>query len=417
MGIAIALVATIIVTLAHFDGQVVRDWPLHINLSTLIAVLSTVLRATMMVVVAEVIGQLKWSWFSRPWPLNHLQHFDDASQGVIGSSRLPFAAPTSILAVLAAFITILSLAIGPFTQQAIKSVNCPQYVADANASLPVSHLRPGRAAWNGSGNDSTTQASCSTGTCTFPAYSDNITHLTIGICRACIDTTSPVTFRVFEAGIQNTQNEYILMNVTNFSLPLDPNTDLWATTAPPQTNYIDAATGSLDWANFSFTPGFIAVAKHGLTNFTILALTQSPCTNPPGTPNYHAEVQKGVLKERVVSTAPATINYIEANISESTRFPPDNANYTALKRPCVINGTELTATNNFSDVPRILGRELVSINWEGKNVSAPNECLYKIRYQFPLNSFFISLFTGTCTYFSTQDQVVYCGDSWWLPPL
>lgn len=279
--VALGLMAATIAILAHFEGQKVPEWPFSINLNTLIALLSTILRAAMLVAVAEVLGQLKYGHFSRPRPLKHLHDFDRASRSVNGSVKLLFVAPKNILAVVAAIVTILSLAIGPFTQQAIRSVTCPQLVTDANASIPIAHFVPGPALYyrigagewevdtdmkgamvqgltNPTGNDSAIVASCPTGNCTFPASSENITHSSIGMCSACMDTTQFVT--------ANTSN-----TVTNYTLP----NNLWLSPFPGEAYLNVKIDYNLTWASSAFPDGFGELASDALTNFTILTFTQS----------------------------------------------------------------------------------------------------------------------------------------------
>lgn len=55
LGIAISLLllAAIIVVLFRFDGKEQPDWPYWINLNTIVATLSTILRAQLLLVAAE----------------------------------------------------------------------------------------------------------------------------------------------------------------------------------------------------------------------------------------------------------------------------------------------------------------------------------------------------------------------------
>ncbi|KAI1857459.1 hypothetical protein JX265_011194 [Neoarthrinium moseri] len=447
--VAVGLLAATVSILAHYEGQKLPEWPFSINLNTLIALLSTILRAAMLVAVAEVLGQLKYGYFSRPRPLKHLHDFDRASRSVNGSIKLLFIAPKSLLAVIGAIVTILSLAIGPFTQQAIKSVSCPQYLRDTNASLPIAHFMPGRAdyyrigagTWevevdmkgamingltNPTGNDSAIVATCATGNCTFPVGSDDITHSSLGMCSACFDTTSFVS-----------ANE----NRTNYTMP----NDLWLSPYSGQAYLNVQVDYNLSWASSEFPDGFATLANDALTNITVLTFTQSPCSNNsqgelvcphnvtgyvgssdyvatscsiyPCLKNFQANMRRGVLDERVVSTVPAPVNRVEANITESGVSAA--ANYTALKSPCLIDGVEYDKSN-FSRIPRTPGRIFTGINVDGTEYTAPDECLYKLMwlYGHALDAFMAqTLFSGMCTYDSRQGGSLYCGDAWWLSPL
>lgn len=106
--LAIAALIAIAVTMSEYNKKEQPAWKYTINLNNLIAILSTLLRACMVAVVEEgkinvgsdecvnwlcmcsVISQLKWLWFRRPMPLQHLSHFDTAARGPWGSLRLLF---------------------------------------------------------------------------------------------------------------------------------------------------------------------------------------------------------------------------------------------------------------------------------------------------------------------------------------
>jgi|SRR5687767_6179973 hypothetical protein len=78
-----------VVILLHFDNKELPSWPLSVNLNTLIALLSILQRAALLLIVAEIIGQIKWFWFAeRTRPLLQLHEFDEASRSVLGVLRL-----------------------------------------------------------------------------------------------------------------------------------------------------------------------------------------------------------------------------------------------------------------------------------------------------------------------------------------
>ncbi|KAF7185907.1 hypothetical protein HII31_12780, partial [Pseudocercospora fuligena] len=126
LGSAAFLVAIAAVLLA-FHGKPLETWnmPWQIRPNTLVSILMTLCRLTMLVVVAECLSQLKWVYFQqRPHPLTHFQVFDDASLSLHW---------TAIAASLGALITIMALAMEPFTQQVLSYV--PQNVTENNAVL------------------------------------------------------------------------------------------------------------------------------------------------------------------------------------------------------------------------------------------------------------------------------------------
>ncbi|KAI1640052.1 hypothetical protein F4809DRAFT_592376 [Biscogniauxia mediterranea] len=479
--ITLGIMATIYLIMASFDQHTVPDWPFSININTLVALLSTVMRSCMMEVVSEIISQLKWSWFSNPRPLSHLQDFENASRTITGAVKLLFIAPTNFLGVLGALVTIFSLGMGPFTQQAIRSVTCPQILPEMQASIPVSHYVPGYGGLyssspgtydiptdmkgvmvngivNPTGNDTAMRASCPTGNCTFSSH-EGVTHSSIGLCSACIDTTSFVT----EMGGGSKER--------NFSLP----NGIWISPESDQ-NYFAVATGDLSWASSLIHTQLAARAGWAMTNVTVLSITNATCSSSPhdassvscphnatygDTPqdyvatscalypclkNFYATLSQGVLDEFVTSTEVAPINFVEAGIEpeeEESRgllddvlgsvldllkegLLPDkeevketNANHTAVKSPCSIDD-KLYEISSFSTVPRIPGRSFTSVDIDGIVHSVPNECVYKmgLNYQLAMASFLENnLLKGSCVFNPHQGDFLNCGDQWWLHTL
>ncbi|KAF4962268.1 hypothetical protein FSARC_9657 [Fusarium sarcochroum] len=213
---ALALLIATIAIPAHYDQKVLKQWPYDINLNTVIAILSTFMRAAMMLVVAELVGQMGWQALREPRPITDIHHFDNGSRSMVGAFKLLWSVPPRLLSIVAAIVIILSPAIGPFTQQAVTNVPCPRTVLGASASLPISHYvpRPGstyqlssgvsslkgdmKAAMingliNPTGKDSNITARCPTGNCTFPATSSGVTHSSIAMCSSCLDVMEFVT--------------------------------------------------------------------------------------------------------------------------------------------------------------------------------------------------------------------------------
>ncbi|KAH9887509.1 hypothetical protein F4778DRAFT_797454 [Xylariomycetidae sp. FL2044] len=475
MIMSFGLIAATFSILARYDGQKVPEWPFSINLNgrentdrthqTLIALLATILRATMLVAVAEVISQAKWAWISKPRSLGDLQVFDQASRTVSGSFWLLSTAPKSTLGAVGAVVTILSLAIGPFTQQAIKNVGCLQEHPELRASIPLANFahrddslyRAGAGSWevqadmkgtmvngivNPLGNDTAIKATCPTGNCTFTAHND-ITHSSIAMCSACINTSPLVRD---PSGMKN----LTLPFKTNLTLPnllwVNPLSDM---------NYINIGADNLSWAESAFTPEFLAVAPWALTNVTVLTLTQSSCSSRDGVltcphnisdgysapmdylatscslypcmKSYNATLQMGVLDEKVISTEPATLNTVEANKPDpaSPSAAPSaglnvEANYTAVAPSCLVDGQWYDRTN-LTLIPAIPGRTFTPVaGVDGTTQDVADECLYKMMYTYgsALNAFMdTTLFAGSCTYNRRQGDALLCEDKWWLSAL
>jgi len=115
VGINIAVLYTI-------DGepyQAFRISNVHITPNTFISIVSTVSKSSFLLPVAESISQLKWIYFQqRPHRIRDLQAFDNASRGPLGALKLVASMRLSAVAAsMGAILTILALAIDPFTQQ------------------------------------------------------------------------------------------------------------------------------------------------------------------------------------------------------------------------------------------------------------------------------------------------------------
>jgi hypothetical protein len=130
--------------LGWLDNKQLADWTFPIQPNAMISVFSVVLKAALILPVAESIGQLKWLYFiERNRSLMDLQHFDDASRGPLGSIYFLFRFTPKgkyLASSLGAFITIIALAIDPFAQQIIEfnSRSVPT-IGDATAVFNVAH--------------------------------------------------------------------------------------------------------------------------------------------------------------------------------------------------------------------------------------------------------------------------------------
>jgi len=438
--LAAGLVGAMYGILAHFNNREVPRWPVSINLNTLVSLFATVFRAATLAAVAEVIGQLKWTWFRRPRSLLDLQRFDQASRGAYGSLLLLFQAPGDALGVLAAVLMIASLATGPFAQQAVRAVPCEQLVPDVNASVPVANLfqvgyaRRGAGQFdvvydikgafvngltNPLGNDSAVAVACPTGNCTFSEHG-GVAYSSIGLCSRCVDTsgaigTEPADYRT-----------------NRFVLP--PGLQLH-TASEGGPNVQVGPGGNMSWAAGHLTPEFEAVSTYALKNLSVLAYTGAPCGDSPGlrgcsnnirTPkgegmrplavsctvypclkHFRGSVAQGRLREELVSTVPA--------VKSSPRLTVEP--YSVAKQPCLVGGAAYDASN-FSlldDGRRAFGWAVAG----GRNVSAPYECLYQLGgvLGFAMGSFMDAMPNGSCEALYNSPAALHCGNSFWLESL
>lgn len=124
---ALLCLASVIVVLAFISGKSVSSWRMPIGPNALVGVFSTLSKAALMTVIPACISQLKWIHFSQsPRRLIDMQAYDDASRGPFGSLLFLHGlilrrgrSKVSALAAVGCFITIVALALEPFTQQII----------------------------------------------------------------------------------------------------------------------------------------------------------------------------------------------------------------------------------------------------------------------------------------------------------
>ncbi|PVH92375.1 hypothetical protein DM02DRAFT_700057 [Periconia macrospinosa] len=85
----------------------------------ILAILSTVMRACMLLPVAACIDQLKWSWFQKPRELVGIESFDQASHSVTGSLILLCMVRLRHLVAVGAALIILALPVDAVIQSSL----------------------------------------------------------------------------------------------------------------------------------------------------------------------------------------------------------------------------------------------------------------------------------------------------------
>ena len=147
---AVGIIIAIAALLAIYDGNPTADWGERINLNALLTILSTILRAMMVVVVSQIISQRKWEWFgarSRR-PMSELQQFVSGSRGSFGAVRLlPSVFWGDIVTFTAAIILFASFLVGPSVQQASRTTECTIVASGLTASVPFAHDLPCRGSY------------------------------------------------------------------------------------------------------------------------------------------------------------------------------------------------------------------------------------------------------------------------------
>ncbi len=126
-------------TLYSYTDRPSPEWPSWLSLNTIIAIYIVLLKAGILLVCAEGLGQLKWTWFSKAdRPLDDLVTYDDATRGPLGATTLLWRLKSHhLLSSFGALIIILCLATDPFAQQIIRYYDCSIAVANATTTPSI----------------------------------------------------------------------------------------------------------------------------------------------------------------------------------------------------------------------------------------------------------------------------------------
>lgn len=215
--------------------------PHGLTLNTIVSVLATASKASLLLTIGTSIGQLKWIWFQQgpKRQLYNLQSFDDASRGPLGSLKILFQRQQQgrLLLSLAAVVTLLALAFDPFMQQIVSYPvrQVPSLALNATTKQAMLPFEP--PTFGGYDNDFfnamnaglwsggfTASADCPSGNCTWAPFT------TAGWCSKCEDVTSSarlvgcdnVTFSATVTNIQLSAPWKRLLDLLRFNLVLMP---------------------------------------------------------------------------------------------------------------------------------------------------------------------------------------------------
>ena len=122
MVVSVGALLSIVAVLFAFDGKPMTRWKAIAQPNTVVSALSTLAKSSMLMVVGQALGQLKWQHFeSRPRSLIDFEIFDSASRGPWGALELLCRIRWRALAgSTGAIVTVLAVAMDPFAQQVIQ---------------------------------------------------------------------------------------------------------------------------------------------------------------------------------------------------------------------------------------------------------------------------------------------------------
>lgn len=137
--ISLVCMGMILYVLARINDRRLSDWTYRIQPNSVISVLTTAGKTSMFVAIASCLRQLKWRHFAaKPRPLRHVELFEEASRGPLGSLLL--LTDLSVRSVLAwglAAVTILSLGVDPAAQQILEYPTRATILNGSKAELAV----------------------------------------------------------------------------------------------------------------------------------------------------------------------------------------------------------------------------------------------------------------------------------------
>ncbi|KAJ2985640.1 hypothetical protein NUW58_g5425 [Xylaria curta] len=369
-----------------------------------------------------------WSWATfwnrgtTPNTLKYMEVYDQASRGLRGSVMLlkhSLRKPTLLLSLV---VALLSIALGTFTQQAVRTVVCKYADNSATASIPNVHtlgnvdslsdrfLDPNQrmtpislsfavkagilsSLTNPTGNDSVIQATCTTGNCTFTDFG-GVTHRSIGFCNRCIDVSSYLTANT--TNLVDTPSVFASKHKQSWFLPngqevyheevIKHSPDGWATYQ--NTAFFDISTDSLqlNWSEpisdevFQFlnasTFNILNVSFIGISDVTegnVLEIPTDPnisstvCTIYACVKSYHASIDKGKLEETIASTTFLQPYGDELFAHHGPNFVQGPfaffpTNMIAVESPCNIQGKSYTPAN-FSLAPDTVTMQRLQVGY------------------------------------------------------
>jgi hypothetical protein len=205
MGALLALFATVYA----YDNRPSPSWPNWISLNTIISIYAILMEIGIVLVAAEGLGQLKWSWFGKESrPLDDLVKYDDATRGPLGAVRLLWRLRArDLLSSFGALIVILALGLSPFAQQVIRFYDCAIPMNETARIPRTSYYKESGGFHTGALQEnivpgvqrsvlagifspgSLPDVTCSTGNCTWSRE-----YSTVGYCSACKDISDQLVF-------------------------------------------------------------------------------------------------------------------------------------------------------------------------------------------------------------------------------
>ncbi|KAI1737044.1 hypothetical protein F4680DRAFT_430115 [Xylaria scruposa] len=389
--LAVIALSAMIIALRLHDNRPLTTWPFSISINSFIAVFGVILKAGLTVPLSEGISQLKWKWFEKQRrKLIDLNEFDAASRGPWGSflfllstcPSLPLLYPWNLVkfpfdwnadhnpgyfAKFAALLTVLAVAVDPFTQQVVVYTDCPHISADeyslvartnhytTTGSVAIKKAR-GRslhyledkfynldssmavAINTGMVNPpqdipSLIATDCKSGNCTFG------TLASVGLCRSCEDITSQ--FR----NITRDGDKFL-----NFTIP--DNSSGFGDLFIDRDYQFRTKTSKSDFFQ-------IRIAMGPSFDYPSTPLSAFQCSITPCVRKYSSFISKNILSEVDLSSTPIGHNW--NNVIAGLDIP-DSPTYLLATSRTPRNGSETGCASSDKESPGLVEVALANID-------------------------------------------------------
>ncbi|KAK2758993.1 hypothetical protein FQN54_003091 [Arachnomyces sp. PD_36] len=183
-----------------FNEKPPPDFAYGFTLNAIISILATASKSSLIYVIGECIGQLKWIWFyqTEKKQLYDMDLFDSASRGPLGSLFMILEHKSRSLASLGAILTVLALMFDPFVQQVL-TYPTRQTIQQTNSSGAIVHQAFNffpqssmmdfqrviyTGVWSISPDQLNPSVTCSSGNCQWEPFDS------VGVCSQCEDITA-----------------------------------------------------------------------------------------------------------------------------------------------------------------------------------------------------------------------------------
>ncbi|KAK7918398.1 hypothetical protein PG985_010272 [Apiospora marii] len=371
--VALGALAALVGILVQHDGQPLPDWKYGITLNALVSVLSSVLKAAAVLPLAGGISQAKWLWYKEPRPLKDMETFDDASRGPWGSFLLMLDFRSHYVASFGAFLTVVAMAVDPFTQQVVQTQPCLREDTSAVALIPRANIYNVTTSvmpnWDSGRQNiypalavsiyrglitppenasSVITPICPSGNCTFPDH-DGAAYQTIAMCHKCDNITDLVEithsprngekYYTLPSGI-NVTYDHPLSTTSSNSTPMTGDSEVFYVEMAMYTNNSD-----LPWDVSNDPMGGIHVFGARCRLF--------PCVK-----TYGAQISRNTLEEREMA-------------SEDIKVRPDSLSILVTEqtiRNGVLRNCSTTPNRTAENViPVIFKEDQVNTTWASED--------------------------------------------------